>query len=793
MESISNYNNCSHLLIQYKRIYIKQEITRNHITFLHKCLKNHLTPNFAKIKHTHLNQFKTQHTARQILKDEVKKHYKTVNYCQRRLLELYRNITRILHQTEYENFIFNLEEETITKVRLDKRRKINKFKNLSKYRRNHRNIEATEDKFTNLTNITFNKEERDLLNRGGKHGLKEKPNLLMNAIEIETQIKGTQQEKELRKECINFIKNEERRINREINTNKNKNKDYRIIRQIKNKIESNNLIVTKADKNAGMVILHKNDYISKTEEFMKNNHYNIINKNPLNNLILKVKSCINNTRDTIMKYTEYNNYQMKQIVPMNNKLPTLYAMPKLHKENIPIRPIVTSINTPTYNLSKIILKIFNKMKYKTKHTIKNSTELVDTLKTQNQLDKCKLISFDIVNLYSNVCIKETLNIIKHILQEEIQDNTDIENILHMIETITNNNFCTFNNKVYSINEGLPMGSPISGLLANIYIDYIENQYILNDKNPYFKKLRIWKRYMDDIICIWDGESEDLIKLHDYINGLREKLKFTIEQETNNKINFLDLTIKRLEHQIEYEIYRKPTQINNIISYTSNHHIQHKNAALNTYINRLHKIPLKDEAFQKELKYIKQLAKEHQFPEKHVDKIIHKYKIRQDPLYKPKEQKDIIYRCITYNDTNKRLEKLFYRNNIKLVYKTRGTLNNILNNAKDKIDTSNNSGIYRINCKDCNAIYIGQTGRQLKTRINEHKKNITSNVYQHRINSGHNIDYENTKLLHKCQKGKRMDLLEVLEICRHENDNKYNTINDKTQINPTPIFQYLRNI
>lgn len=116
---------------------------------------------------------------------------------------------------------------------------------------------------------------------------------------------------------------------------------------------------------------------------------------------------------------------------------------------------------------------------------------------------------------------------------------------------------------------------------------------------------------------------------------------------------------------------------------------------------------------------------------------------------------------------------------------------MLNNSKDKTDESNNSGIYRINCKDCNAAYIGQTGRQLKTRINEHKKNLTSNVYQHRLNLGHNIDYENAKLLHKCSKGKRMDLLEVYEICRHEKDIKYHVINDKLQINPPPIFKYLK--
>lgn len=299
--------------------------------------------------------------------------------------------------------------------------------------------------------------------------------------------------------------------------------------------------------------------------------------------------------------------------------------------------------------------------------------------------------------------------------------------------------------------------------------------------------------MDDILCIWNGEEDDLNKLHDYLNNLKPKLKFTIEREVNNKINFLDLTIKRTNNDLEFEIYRKPTQINNIIPFNSNHHMQHKNAALNCYIHRMHKVPLLPEAFEKEYKYIKNLAKEHHFPENHIDKLIQRFKLRQDPLYLPETNDNHVYRCITYNESTKRLEKLFYKNNIKLIYKTNKTIESYLNNSKDKSEMNNNSGIYRIKCKDCNAIYIGQTGRSLKIRINEHRKHITSNVFQHRLNMGHNIDYENTEILHKCCKGKKMDLLEALEIHRHEKDQQFTIINDKMQLNPTPIFKYLKKL
>ncbi|KYN21656.1 hypothetical protein ALC57_05964 [Trachymyrmex cornetzi] len=57
-------------------------------------------------------------------------------------------------------------------------------------------------------------------------------------------------------------------------------------------------------------------------------------------------------------------------------------------------------------------------------------------------------------------------------------------------------------------------------------------------------------------------------------------------------------------------------------------------------------------------------------------------------------------------------------------------------------------MYKINCKDCDASYVGQTGRQLKTRIAEHCNHInwkTSNdsvITAHRLQFKHDFDWDN---------------------------------------------------
>jgi DNA-directed RNA polymerase specialized sigma54-like protein len=72
------------------------------------------------------------------------------------------------------------------------------------------------------------------------------------------------------------------------------------------------------------------------------------------------------------------------------------------------------------------------------------------------------------------------------------------------------------------------------------------------------------RYVDDILIISDSNLSDLHDILDDFNKIHPKPVFTAEQETDHKLNFLDITIHRTPNNWKFDIYRKPTFTDTII-------------------------------------------------------------------------------------------------------------------------------------------------------------------------------------------------------------------------------------
>jgi len=127
-------------------------------------------------------------------------------------------------------------------------------------------------------------------------------------------------------------------------------------------------------------------------------------------------------------------------------------------------------------------------------------------------------------------------------------------------------------------------------------------------------------------------------------------------------------------------------------------------------------------------------------------------------------------------------KRFNNKDLKVFFFSLNKLNKFIKVWKDsRPQSTKNNVVHKIECKDCNLSYVGQTGRQLNTRIKE-LRNIRSNtstrsvITDHRMQSEHDFDWDNVKILEEepCY-GKRL-ISEMIHIKKQEN--RLNLQNDR---------------
>ena len=91
--------------------------------------------------------------------------------------------------------------------------------------------------------------------------------------------------------------------------------------------------------------------------------------------------------------------------------------------------------------------------------------------------------------------------------------------------------------------------------------------------------------MDDVILLWNYGEAELRGFLDHLNTYDRNLQFTLEVEIENKLPFLDVLIIRNADQLDFTIYRKPTQNNRYLHFNSNHLPQVKRAVVTSLIDR----------------------------------------------------------------------------------------------------------------------------------------------------------------------------------------------------------------
>ena len=321
-------------------------------------------------------------------------------------------------------------------------------------------------------------------------------------------------------------------------------------------------------------------------------------------------------------------------------------------------------------------------------------------------------------------MNECLDLVCDLLHESTLPDHVTQGIFNLLKITLKQNFFIFGNTLYEQKFGLAMGSPLSPLLAEVFMKHLEHNYIKN--SPLFTShIFTWHRFVDDVFVIFRGSTEQADLYLQHLKSIRINLKFSTEVENEYSLPFLDLKIIRnnVDNKLRFEIFRKPTATYHLIPYDSSHPTQHKIAAFYNLFHRLLSAPLNKENFTKECEYILRLAMVNGFPLKLIQNIFHKVnnKLSLKRLTQLSQtNKEYTYFSVPYIPTlSFRLQRILNKHNIKLTFTTSNTLASIFANSK-QFDAWDMSGVYRLTAC-CGKYYIGRTSRSLKIRSSEHTK------------------------------------------------------------------------
>lgn len=448
----------------------------------------------------------------------------------------------------------------------------------------------------------------------------------------------------------------------------------------------------------------------------------------------------------------------QKIRPCGSQPARLYGLPKVHKDNHPLRPICSSVNSYNYKLASELASILSPYT-KNSFTVKNSFTFVNEIK-ELTVDESFLCSFDVKSLFTSIPLNETIEIALNYL---FRDSDKVQGLSRpqfkkLLEIATKETNFIFNSKFYDQIDGVAMGSPLAPVLANLFMRNFEERVfeLFSGEPPIY-----YRRYVDDSFIIFKNKN-DVQPFFEFMNKFHEGISFTKEEETTTStfFPFLDVKVTRTTSGFVTSTFYKPTHTGLYTDWNSFTPRKYKFNLVKTLLSRAWNICSNKELFEHDCQTIKDNLMKNHYPEKLVDAVIRNFKEKQESrevaeklqtVPKLEVMMMLPFHGLISEKLRRNLTNLFKdaypQVSLKIVYKTTNRLSNLFM-FKDVIPLRLKSHlVYGVHCTDCPAVYVGKTKRHLGKRFKEHLDvRKPSAVTEHLMRTNHSTNLESVKVL-----------------------------------------------
>lgn len=340
--------------------------------------------------------------------------------------------------------------------------------------------------------------------------------------------------------------------------------------------ENPSIVIVPSDKGGKAVIMDEHAYMTKMRAYVRENidasNYRVVDSP--DDVRPFVEELYSNVAAAISPFLELDRTSFVMpsrchLVPGPFMIPLMYGCPKIHKVNIPMRPIIASADMIGRPLStwllerlKAVASLFNK------HNVKNSSELIPDLKSFRVEPGHRLYALDYDSMFTNVDVQQTIAIIVecyHVIASSTTVPADV--FIMALRFFTDHaTFFQFDGVTYQQIKGLAMGNRLAQILAEIRT----NHALLQAMSKYdAHAVSFLYKYVDDIFGAIHSECIDAL-VNDISTAVKMKLTTTAEDK-NNDVEYLDCVFRRNEDfSVSHRWFKKQCSSFAVLNYHSYH-------------------------------------------------------------------------------------------------------------------------------------------------------------------------------------------------------------------------------
>lgn len=463
------------------------------------------------------------------------------------------------------------------------------------------------------------------------------------------------------------------------------------------------------------------------------------------------------------------------------KARSIYFLPKIHKDpsswptpfEIPAgRPIVSDCDSETYQISEYLDSFLNPMSSLHPSYIKDTYDFVTKVRAAKVGPDDFIFSMDVDSLYTNIEAGPGLTAVRNCFAKNPDAKRPDTFVLELLKLALVRNDFEFNGQTYLQIKGVAMGKKFAPALADIYMAEWEETALA--KCPL--KPSYYFRYLDDIWGIWPHSKTQFEEFVQILNDECPSISLKSVLDLSS-MDFLDTTTFKGENfastgTLDTKVFFKATDTHALLHRTSFHPQHTFKGLVKSQLIRFHRICTRREDFEEATKTLfgvlgggsRKPSSSRGYSRRNLRQAKNTFLETRPPLtgrilplvttfnnratHANRAMKDNFnrmvsetstldqYRVISAYKKNANLQDLLVRSKLKTLgqkrtphpHRRRGTAVNhhgtsCRTSEADPFQRSN--CIYLIQCHQCGQKYVGETQNALRTRLAQHRYNITN--------------------------------------------------------------------